>query len=117
MAEQASTRIADLPDNQDISGQILDQLNDDASDIEEIIENVKPVKVESKKTYPIYEYIKDAVIVFVAVFILSQPYVFGLLSKIPYLQSLEAHSVLYNIVIAFIIAILFVIIKVGQQSI
>lgn len=112
---QSSTQIADLPDNQDVSSQILQQLNDDSSDIEEIIENVKPVKIESKK-YPIYDYIQDAVIVFVAVFILSQPYVFGLMSKIPYLQTLQAHSVLYNIVIALIIAVLFVIIKIGQKS-
>lgn len=113
---QSSTAIADLPDNQDVSAEILDQLNDNDNEsyIEEI-QNVKPVKIEPK-TYPSYDYIQDAVIVFVSVFILSQPAVFGLIAKIPYLQTLEAHSVLYNIVIALIIAVLFVVIKIGQKA-
>lgn len=117
----SSTKIEDLPDNKDTSSKIIQELNDD--NISELSqEDIQPSAAPSNNVLvsssssscdwdTIFLHAKDASIVFALVFIMSNPYVISSLSTLPYIKSLEPHSMIFNIIISLIVSVLFFIIK------
>lgn len=107
-----STKIEDLPDNDQTSNQILRELKDD--DIESEISDIQESKkvVIKKSNYDrIISLLKDSLIVFSIVFTLSNTYVINAFSQLPYIKTLEPHSIIYNIIIALVVSILYFIVK------
>ncbi len=118
MAQQASTRIEDLPDNvehHDVSTKILKELNEDTESVSsEII--VKPVKTSEEPDYAtkILQALKshkDVLIVFVTVFILSNRTFIDLISKIKYVSGLPTHGLSFNAIISAVASIIFFVLK------
>jgi hypothetical protein len=108
-----STKIEDLPDNNDqVSNQILQELNedDDESEISEIQVTKKAV-VHNSKYDKIVELVKDSLLVFSLVFALSNTYIITAFNKLPYINTLEPHSIIYNLIIALIAAVVHFIVK------
>lgn len=106
-----STKIEDLPDNDQVSNQILTELNDDnQSDISEIQVN-KKVIVQKSQYDKIFLILKDSFIVFGIVFALSNSYLISSFSQLPYINTLEPHSIIYNLIIALVVALLYFIVK------
>lgn len=117
---QASTKIEDLPDNnKEPSSEILQQLNDDISQTsDEEYPTPKEIKKPLKNkgiSYLNWDYIltygKDALIVFVILFVISNNNVISLLSNLPYIKSYEPHSMIYNVIISLVVALLYFITK------
>lgn len=108
-----STKIEDLPDNDnEVSNQILQELNDDdnESEISEI-QVSKKVHVNQSNYNTIIAIVKDSLIVFSIVFALSNSYILTAFGQLPYIKTLEPHSIIYNLIIALIAAILHFIVK------
>lgn len=108
-----STKIEDLPDNDNNieSNQILHELNEDnQSEISEI-QVSKKVIVQKSKYDKIIAIVKDSFIVFFIVFALSNSYVISSFSQLPYIKTLEPHSIIYNLIIALLVAVLYFIVK------
>lgn len=118
---QASTKIEDLPDNnKETSSQILQELNDDISQTsdEEYTtpkETKKLLKNNKGFSYINWEHVlkygKDALIVFVIIFIISNNNIISVISNLPYIKSYEPHSIIYNIIISLIVSLLYFITK------
>ncbi len=106
-----STKIEDLPDNNnEMSSQILDELNDDAES--EISNQVSKKVIIKKSNYDkTISILKDTVIVFAIVFGLSNTYIISAFSQLPYIKTLEPHSMMYNFIIALVAALLHFIVK------
>lgn len=108
-----STKIEDLPDNDqdEMSNQILQELNDDnESEISEI--QVSKKVIPKKSNYSkIIALVKDSLIVFSIVFALSNSYIITAFSQLPYIKTLEPHSMIYNLIIALLAAVLHFIVK------
>lgn len=115
----SSTKIADLPDNKETSSNILNDLNDDVSVISEnepvvSISESTPLPPSSSSFIDYDELInslKDASLVFILVFILTNSSIISLLAKLPYISSLEPHSIIYNGIISLVISIVYLVIK------
>lgn len=110
----SSTKIIDLPDNKDTSSNILNDLNDDVSVISEN-ETVIPTNITPVSSFIDYDELlnslKDASLVFILVFILTNSSIISLLSKLPYISSFEPHSMIYNGIISLVISIVYLVIK------
>lgn len=112
-----STKIEDLPDNDNeiVSNKILKELNEDEeedknSEISEI-QVSKKVVIHNSQSNKVFDKVKDSIIVFSIVFALTNTYVLSAIGHVPYIKTLEPHSIIYNIIIALIISILHFIVK------
>lgn len=119
---QASTKIEDLPDNKETSSSILQQLNDDISQSSEDDyqqdQQIQQQEIKSQSNTSSYlvwdellKYSKDAIVVFALVFALSNSNVISVLSNLPYINAYPPHSLVYNIIVSLVIAILYIVIK------
>ena len=114
---KASTKIEDLPDNDQETSDLIQELDTIISD-EESDTDVEPQGILSNNnnisqnvSKDIYTYIQDSVIIFILVILGNNTFMTDILEKIPYLNNYTSNSLVLNAVIALIISISFVIVK------
>lgn len=126
-----STKIKDLPDNkeEEVSSKLIKEFNkkqeeedveslesEDEADEQEQTED-KPLKKSNQNVKSssfcnnITNILKDAVLVFVIFFIISNPVIVKNMSSLPYISNFEPHSVMFNFVLSLVMAVLFAIFK------
>ena len=106
-----STKIEDLPDNE-MSNQILEELKEDDVESEISDKQVSKKVIIKKSNYDkIMSLLKDSIIVFSIVFGLSNTYFIAAFSQLPYIKTLEPHSIIYNLIIALVAAVAHFIVK------
>ncbi len=106
-----STKIEDLPDNE-MSNQILEELKEDDIESEISDKQVSKKVIIKKSNYDkIMSLLKDSIIVFSIVFGLSNTYFISTFSQLPYIKTLQPHSLIYNLIIALVAAISHFIVK------
>lgn len=139
MSQQYSTKLEDLPvkNKKKVSSKLLEKLekisdSDGDDDDDDLIVNQKvvdstdddddgevdiPESSNVDNTFynlknHIESYLQDSLIVFVLVFLLSNKAISSpILQKIPFINSQEPHSFVFNLLVSLLISILFIIIK------
>lgn len=116
-----STKISDLPDNtsskilNDLKNEDNDSIISETDEIEEDDNNLNYSLKKTKKskilTTQNIAVLYDACIIFVLVFVMTNKYSLSVISKIPYLTNYAPHSMIYNIIIALIVSIIYIAIK------
>ena len=115
---QASTKIEDLPDEQQMAEKILRDL-DIQVEMPDSDEEVSPlVSGVNNKSSDYNEIIKSFVkthlshiLVFAVVFLISNKNVINLLSKVKFISDLPAHGLVYNSIVAGLALIVFMILE------
>lgn len=104
-----STKIEDLPDNNEDSAKILNELKDDVSETSEppSPKATKGPATSTNKFDDIFSLGKDSLIVFIIIILMTNEQLVNILSKLPYVSNYNRESMIFSSILALIGAIIY----------